>query len=80
MKKKSKMSAAELLPNMLSLLDLLLHCNLQRIYLLCDIYGIDQLGCVMRKRSDADSEGPEQTAHARSLIWAFAIRKQNNRI
>ena len=23
----------------------------------------------------ADSEGPDQTAHPRSLIWAFAVRK-----
>ena len=25
----------------------------------------------------ADSEGPDQTAHPRSLIWAFAVRKHN---
>ena len=23
--------------------------------------------------ADADSEGPDQTAHPRSLIWAFAV-------
>ena len=26
----------------------------------------------------ADSEGPDQTAHTRSLIKAFAVRKQNH--
>ena len=29
-------------------------------------------------RTYADSEGPYQTAHTRSLIRAFAVRKQNH--
>ena len=28
-------------------------------------------------RAYADSEGPDQTVHLRSLIWAFVVRKQN---
>ena len=28
--------------------------------------------------TNADSEGPDQTAHPRSLIWAFTVRLQNH--
>ena len=28
--------------------------------------------------SYAGNEGPDQTAHLRSLIWAFDVRKQNH--
>ena len=27
-----------------------------------------------------DNESQDQTAHARSLIWAFAVRLQNTRL
>ena len=33
-----------------------------------------------RVRAYADSEGPDQLAHPRSLIRAFAVRKQIHRI
>ena len=29
-------------------------------------------------RACADSEGPDQTAHSRSLIWAFPVHKPNH--
>ena len=31
-------------------------------------------------RAYSDSEGPDQTAHPRSLIWGFAVRRQNHLI
>ena len=30
-----------------------------------------------RLRGKADSEGPDQTAHLRSLIWAIAVRSES---
>ena len=44
-------------------------------------YGQFYLGSAQRKcvlKADADREGPDQTAHMRSLIRAFSVRLQNH--
>ena len=33
---------------------------------------------MQKLRAYADSKGPDQTAHLRSLIRAFAVRKENH--